>query len=857
MSTSAPQAGQDERIAIAPFIVYALLLPAPLLSFDFRLTFYRMGVKLFVFELAVTALWGYVLWEWAHGRVRAGQWPAWWLFAPLVAWVAWGAATAAWSGHPRMAGQTAVEGFYGLAAAAGLAVLLRERGQRRVFLAAGSAVAFVAAVLMIVFFGKARSGFFGDLDVSGREVGAAFVLVPTLVAAALLYGRPGEREDIERRYAAILWTTAVLAALLLAAVRAGMLASAYALGVGVVVTAWLLLPRFRPLWVVLGLVVAALFAANELRVRQRASLRPWRPRNRVEAETAPNRVREALLDRTEWAFTLGRPLHRLLLGDGAGTLVLALDARRPPETYTVEFGDMTEAHARRALTEVLYERGLVGVGLALAVGLVAVAAGVLALRRARDGGDAALGAGLAGAVVAFGVYSCLGSGPVNFGASMALWIAMGLLGALSVRTARPSALSWSESETLARRERPTGFDTLRGPLAVGVGLAVLVAWVVLSWRPLRASLALRDGRGELEEAQSLGAQRAEAERILVGLRQAAKEHADKLKGSKPLADEFRLEVGSAEQRLEAVTEDYVAALRGARSSLERACRLTLDGRIWLNAQISLVYAELAAVQPEAAAERYEGLAARYGSSLGLGLLGATVYEMLDRPEEANRLFVDYARRNPLAASCALFRTQSNLYPRWLALVERERAKEKPDPRWRQWAWDFNDACARGLAIYPDHYGLLMYGGEILYRLGRDDESYDMQMAARDIARRHVFYSQRRRYGPRLTADLLLDLANTCLHWDKPLALSAISRLGPGELGLDPRMYPDIFHRAFEMRRFLDPGWVRDAEARIREAREAARRQMPDSGPLPSTSTPPTPSTAHGPPPALSPAPTRP
>ena len=820
---SSPRTDEAERIEIVPFIIFALLLIVPFLNFEF--TFYRATLKLFVFQCATTVLWGYVLWQWAAGRVRVGEWPAWWLFAPLGAWVGWGLATAAWSRHGWLTGQGVVEGFYGLLGAAGLAVLLRERGLRRVFLTASSAVVFVLAVLMIVFYGTPRSGFFGDLDVAGREVGAAFLLVPTVVVGALLYGRPGERRDVERVYGRVFWLAALLVVLLAAGVRASSAAWAYGLGAGVVVAAGLLLPRFRPLVVAVAALVVVLAVVHERKVAERA-LGP----------VADPRTREALLDRVEWGLALRRPAGRVLAGDGVGTLLLELDVRRPPETYAISYGDMVEGHTRRAVTEVVFERGLVGLVLALAAGAACLAAGVLAFWRARDPGDAALGAGLAAGVVAMGAYACLGNGTTNFGAGVIFWMAVGLRGAWSVGTARASGLSWSVEEELGRRDEPAGLGWLRGPAAIG-GRALLVGlWVVAGLLPFWGSLALRDGRSELETTRALGAQRAEAEQMLAGLRHAGRQRAKELAKDPELADRLQRDVERAEGRLRLVAEDYRESVARARASLARASWMTLDGRVRLNAEISLVMADLAAVAPKDALARYQALEARCGSGFDLDLLGATCYAALDRPADAHKLLRQYAQRNPLAATCALFHTNSNLYERWLLLIEHERVKPEPHPQWREWAWDYTDACARGLAVFPEHYGLLMHYGEMLYRLERDDESYDLQMAAGNIIRYHLAV---RRYGPRLTANLLLDLANTYMHWDKRSAVAAVNRIGSGNLGIDFSlpMYRDIFQKAVAMKSFLDPAAAREARDRLRRQRAAfdaerapATPTAPEAGP---------------------------
>ncbi|MFW6161450.1 MAG: hypothetical protein ACODAJ_01700 [Planctomycetota bacterium] len=842
---SAPRQAEAEQIEVAPAVIFALLVIIPFLNFEF--TFYRTTFKFFVFQCAVTVLWGYLAWQWRGGRVRWAEWPAWWLVAPLGAWVAWGAVAQAWSVLPPMGWHWVVQDAYGLLGAVGVALLLRGERLRWLFLRACFAVVAVMAVLMIVFYGQPHSGFYGDADVLGSEVGAAFLLVPTLVAGALLLGRLERPVDVERSWARVLLLSGLLVLALAAGLRADSAAWAYGLGAGVAVSS-VLVRRLRPVGVVLALVVVGLCVAREWRIDARAE-GPIRDPATREAALA----REALLDEAEWDLALGRGAGRALWGSGLGTFSLVFDVHRPMETYASSYADRIEGHARRAASEMLFERGLVGAAIAVAVGLASLAAGVLAFRRARTEGDAALGMGLGAGVLAMGVAGCLSHGMVSFGARIVFWLGAGLLGALSVRTARPAGLSWSPEEALGRRGRPKGLGRLRGLVAVG-GVAVLVlVWLATALQPLRGSLALRDGRSELDTTQALGAQRANAQQMLIGLRQRAERMAEDLAARpEPPADLRRQAeraqeaVERAEQQLELVTGDYAESIRLSRRALERAARLSLDGRVWVNTEISLVMVELAAREPQAALERYRDLAARVGSSFALDLLGANCYIALDRPAEAHKLYRRYSRRNPLAASCALFHTNTHLYERWLALIDGERRKPEPDPAWRAWAWDYAEACARGLAVLPEHHGLLMSAGEIFYRLGRDAASYDHQMAAATIIRLHLGDPQRRRrYGPRMIANLLLDLANTCVHWDKPTALAAVNRIGAGELGLDPTlpMYRDIFERVGRIRAFLDPGGVREAYARLRATRQQRQPPTPLPGPRPGTETAPAPATA--------------
>jgi len=823
-----PLPAEDEHIEVVPFVIFALVLLVPFLNFQF--TFYRTLLKLFVFQTAAAVLWCTLLWQWGGGRLRGGAWPAWWLFAPLGLWVAWGLATAAWSSMGWLCGQWVVQGLSGLVGAVGLSVLLRDRALRRMFVTASGAVAFVVALLMAVFYGDPWSGFFGDLDVAGREVGAAFLLVPTLVAAALLHGRPArEAEDEERAYQKVIWLALLLVVLLVAGIRTGSAAWLYGLGVGVAVGAWLLVPRWRLLAAVLAVLVVVLLAGREARLRAAAAGAPWQ---------AP--TRQALLHEADWALVRDGSIGRRLVGQGVGTLPVALDLTRPPATYAVPFGDKVEDHARRAATEVLYERGIVGLAFAALGGLACVVAGVLTLRRAGDRSDGALGAGLAAGVVAMGVYACLSHGVVSFGAGMAFWVAAGLLGALSASAGHGPARGWSAEEALARREAPSRGGGLRRASAVAALVVVVAGWFVIGARPFWAGYLLREGRAELEVSRRLGAQRASAAGLLAGLRRS--------KGQS--VEEFAEARQRAEENLRQATAEHAESVRRADSLLRSAGRRSLDGRVWLNAQLSLARGEMARDEPEAAAQRYAALHDRCGPVFDLDVLRAECYERLGKPEQAHLLYHRYARKNPLAAQCTLFRTNTRLYAPWLRLIERQRRKPQPDPRWRSWARDFSDACADGLAVFPDHYGLLLLHGEMFYRLGRDEESFDLLVAAANVIRYRLAI---RPYSPRTTASLLLELANACSHWDKATALSAVNRIGTLNIDFSNPSYAGILDSARALILALDPGTARlaqqEAARRARAARQSPLR--PRTGP-PSTATRPataTPTTASPSPPA--------
>ncbi len=629
MSTPRPTEGISIRAV--PLAVFALILLVPFLNFEFAL--YRSTLKLFVFQTATTLLWGYLAWEWAAGRLHrqdacATGWPAWWLFAPVGAWVAWGAATALWSRQGWLATGWVVQGAYGAAGALGLALLLRDAGHRRMFVAAASAVAGALAFLMLLLYGDPGTLFFGDIDhLPGPEAGAAFLLLPTLVAAALLYRHTKQEAYPEAQYGRVIWLAALFVLFLLAGLRTALVEERYGwrygIGAGLLVFAWLVLPRWRLVAVVLALALAGLAARRELTEGLKTA------RYADESDDARN----AVLDTAEWRLVRQAPLGRLLAGNGVGTFRLELDAKRGPWTYAVTHGDVAIGHARRQLTEDLFERGVVGLALGVAMGLAWVVAGVLAFRRARDPLDSALGAGLAAAGVALGAFACFSNGAIGFGPGMVFWVGLGLLGALSAESGRPAGLSWSAEEEAWRGEVRSRWRRGRTAAAVVALGAVALTWLVLAARPFWAEYCLRDGLREHEAAKrlfddtqrafryhhdvadrmlsELPARRRSAEdalRAAAGtLREAMERGADGAK-TEALAAKWRDaaarldRVGPAVQQglahaaatIRKVNETIEgeaakceeAALHGDRL-LRRAARLSLGDRVWLDAEIGL------------------------------------------------------------------------------------------------------------------------------------------------------------------------------------------------------------------------------------------------------------------------------
>jgi len=725
---SAPKT-TETNIGVMPFIVFAMLLFVPFLNFE--LTYYHMSLKLFGFAMAVAVLACYLLWEWAAGRLKGSGLPAYWLFAPAVAWVVWGLLTALWSRDGWLAAGWVAQGAWGLAGAWCLAVLLRERGPRQVFVAAASVVALALALFMAALYGDPHQTFFGDTDLVGRSVAAAFLLVPTLVAAAMLYGL-GAEED-ESAYKRVIWLTALLLVLLVAGLRTVSWASwppaAWVLGLsaGLAVVVWLMLPRWRlgAVALVVFTVVTALRA--EVRVAQAAE----------DFLTARPLAHYGLFDAADRQIIRSASLTQLLFGRGVGSFVLVFDRYRTPVTYATPRGNIVETHARRTITEVAAERGLVGLALGGAMGVACLAAGAMALRRAQSRFDAALGVGLAAGVVAMGVFGCFSNGTAGFGASMAFWVALGLLGALSVGTARKAALGYSAEEEAAAREHRREAPAWRGLLAVGGGLAVVVVWFALALRPFLADWCLKEGVGEYQGSMSPGADA-----------------------------EF---------------------LRRAERYLGAACSLSLGDRVWLHSQITQAQCDLGQRKYADSADRLESLEDKCGRIFDLDFFLGRCYAGLGQPDTASRFFRRYLRRDPFAVSSALYPTRRNCYGFWFNLIYEER--EKQHPKWQEWAKGLIKVATAGLSIDPDRYILLIYRGKMAEFLGNPGEMRrDMALAAQ-IAQTEL--DKPERYPPLIRGKLILELAQALMHVDKVKALGAIkgitslplSRENPAERGV--------------------------------------------------------------------------
>ena len=766
-----------------PLAIIALLLIVPFLNLEF--TFYRMTLKLLVFQTAVTLLWCALGIQWVSGPRRALGWPAWWLVAPLAAWVVWGALTRLWSPQPGLAAGWVVQGAYGLAGAVGLSLLLREREAREMTVKAAGAVAFVLALWMVVAFEYRAAGFFGDRDLVGRDVGAAFLLIPTLVAAAVLYGSR-RADDEERDYRTVLSTAALLVVLLAAGLRASVAAWLTGLGIGVAVVVWLLLPRWRilaPLVAALVVVVAA---------QREATQAQWTQGEFVDTYAA----RQARLDRADRQLWRSQPLLQRLAGSGVGTFFVAYDHSRPLDTFAALRGDGLIDHARRQVSEVLFERGIVGVLLALAAGAACVAAGVMCSRRARDELDSVLGAGLGAGVLALGVFACASNGAIGFGASMMFWIGVGVLGSLTALYGREAGLGHSTEEEAYRTERRPTRRGGRLAVCVGGGVVAVVLWFAVGAQPFLAEVRLREG---VEEHTALTALIKQYKRLIerrdefspnelryLALRREARTRPAAAAEAEALAQKLpRKLVERLEAFIESVQVGRIGLLESARRTREQflqAARLSLGDRVWLTAQVNLLrYAIDRFAMDARNREEVLGIAERVEGSCGplftLDVEVARFQLATGQFDDAHRRFRRYARKNPFAATDALKRSNTDVYRYWAMMIAIRH--QAGDPRAVAWAQDFEDAARRGIRFDGSRYALLMHWGKLLYQLGRTEEAYTHMYRALDVIEGQLAYRRPRM----MQADLLLDAAAAALPWDPEMALGLAGQVFM--IGIDP------------------------------------------------------------------------
>ncbi len=822
---SAPKTA-EMNIGVMPFIVIAIFLIVPFLNFE--ITYFYMSLKLFGFSIAVAVLACYLLWEWATGRLRASGLPAYWLFAPAAMWVVWGLLTTLWSRDGWLGAGWVVQGAWGLGGAWGLAVLLRERGPRQVFVAASSAVALVVALLMAMVYGEQHQPFFGDVDLLGRSVAAAFLLVPTLVAAAMLFGL-GPDED-ESAYKPVVWLVVVLIGLLLGGLRT--LGSSWppaawvlGLGAGVAIVVWLMLPKWR-----LGAVALAVFLVV-------AAMRTEVDVARASKDflTAKPLAHYGLFDATDRQVFRSGSFGQVLFGRGVGSYLLVLDRHRTPETYATPRGGIPEGHARRYVMEVATERGVVGLALGAAMGVVCLVAGAMAVRRAQSRFDAALGAGLAAGVAAMGVFGCYSNGTAGFGAGMAFWVALGLLGALSVKASREAALGYSAEEESGARERRSTAPAWRGIVAIGGALAVLAVWFALAVRPFLADWYLKEGVGEVQDSASRGAgpefvRRAESylgtacsmslgDRLWlqsqVWQAQLALDQADRGSTlSQMLVAQYNL--------VQRMSSEFVKRLE----PWEDACGpiLALDfllGRcsaVSLNKPVTRALFELATADgaamleqatrtgdnlaqqkyPEAAA-RLEHLEELCGRVFDLDVLLGRCHAELGQPKAASEFFARYLRKDPFAISSALHPRRLNCYDFWFKVIYDERQKE--NPAWEGWAKTLAETAAAGLEIDPNRYALLMLHGQLERYLGNPSQMrHDMAQAA-EILKEEL--KMQEHYPPVIRGRLLVERANALLFVDKAEALRTIK--GVASLGLsrdDPPSF-SVLQQALQLQMELE------------------------------------------------------
>jgi drug/metabolite transporter (DMT)-like permease len=671
-----------------------------------------------------------------------------------------------------------VQGVYGLFGAVGLAVLLRERTTREMFVKAASAVALFLALWMIAAYDERTSRFFGDRDLVGTDVGAAFLLLPTLVAASALYGRRGE-EEAERDYRGVLWAALLLLALLGAGLRTRSVAWVYGLGVGAAVLVWMLLPRWRVLAPLVAALVLVAAAQQEVR---RCGLAHGPFEDKSEG-------RQARLDKADWELWRGGGLGQRVAGRGAGTFFLAYDQQRSLETYAARGGDMVVGHARRQAVEVLVERGVIGVVLAVLAGAACVAAGVVCARRATEGLDGTVAAGLAAAAPALGLFACASNGGVGFGASLAFWMGVGLLGALTAVYGREAGLSYSVEEEAGRAERGAARGPGRVLGACGGGVAALVLWFVLGAQPFWAEVRLREGIEEhkgltsliihYKSLQSRWDEFSPDERAYVEARRVEQEQGVRSGELKALEAKLPKKVVD---RLEAFMDsvqtgrvNFLEATRRTRGYLRAAAALSLGDRVWLTAQINLLrYAiDHFAMDEEvrddvlAVGARLEAFCGSFGT---VDLERARFCFAIGRFAEAHRLFHRYARKNPFAAMDAEQRSSTDVYQYWVMMIaQRLRAG---DARAAAWAEDLRGAVRTALDFDPTRYAILARWEQFLYEVGRVEEAYMeslrvVRLVEAELAERHP---------PAVQASLLLDAARVVRPWDPDQALGIVSRV---------------------------------------------------------------------------------
>ena len=756
---SAPKT-TEMSIGIVPFIIFALFLFVPFLNFD--ITYYRMTLKLFVFQTGTAVALCYLLWEWATGRLRGPGLPSYWVILPAAAWVGWGALTALWSPHGWLATGWVVQGLSGAAGAFALAVLLRERGPRHVFVAAASAVALTLGLFMAALYGVPHATFFGDRDLVGRQAGAAFLLLPTLAAAAMLYGHGDEKDD--ESYKGVLWLTAVLLVLLVAGLRAESYEWLMALGAGLGVLIWLMLRRLRLVALVVFALVAVVAAQREVKVRAAAA----------DFLTARPLAYYALFDGLDGRVVRGAGLAQFVFGRGVGTYPLDLDAVRTPASFATPRGNIIETHARRLLTEVLCERGLVGLGLAAAMGVACVAAGVLAQRRARSRLDAALGPGLAAGVVAMGVFACFSNGGAGFGAGMVFWVALGLLGALSVETGRAAGLALSPAEQAGAGETAPAAPPHRAIVAVLGGSGAVVLWFFLGARPFWAEWCVREGQSEHETTMSLAAQRSLAAQVLADIKAKAN----------PKAPESEEAVRAAEEGLRTATAACEDSVRRTRDYLRRAAALSLGDRVWLNSLSILAECEIAQGDFQDAAKQCRRLVAACGHAFTLDFFLADCEAYTGHPDKANALYWRYAQRDPFAVKSALYPTRRDVYSHWLATILGER--QKRNAVWLSWAQDLSETAAAGPRIDPNRYMLLMARGFVESLKGDDAETRRIMKRATEI----IAVELTKPYPPPVEAELRVEMARAYSYLDHAKAIEYAKSLAQLNLDFrDPALRP--------------------------------------------------------------------
>ncbi|MBI2190906.1 MAG: O-antigen ligase family protein [Planctomycetes bacterium] len=457
------------------FLGLAILVAVPL-AYS-RRTYEPAYLKTFLFQASAIALFlGYLLAQARSAqdflcRPRWTRSPA----TPMVAWLAWNLASAAWAISPPRALERASDIALLVFLGFGCANAFRDaRLLRRSLWVLGGTLS-IAAVFAIWLYSQAYEQFLPALF-SNRELAANFFYLPAGLALSAALTAWSEKSSHIRRLGFL-----ALAVLFLAAIERTQTAAAFGgmalLVAGLAFTTsarrhlWLALPaafiaflalvRFSPLWS---------YTLGDLRTP-------------LEESTIGVRV-------GFWKAAADMAHDHPLAGVGAGGFGSLAGRYRTPESFGHPRATPVLEHAHCFPLEVLTETGPVGLLLAvwLGISLLALSLGVA---EAGTGYARMMGRGiLAGLLALFG-HSLVGVGLSYVEVQGMLWAAAGLAMALSLGIEK-GGMQQSE-----KTRSPRLVAALLGVLVLGCG------WVS-AWRPLEAQMWLSRGIQNQEAASDGG-----------------------------------------------------------------------------------------------------------------------------------------------------------------------------------------------------------------------------------------------------------------------------------------------------------------------------------------------------------------